>query len=95
VESRGYSVVREYVGHGIGRALHEDPQIPNYGIPGRGMMLRTGMVIAIEPMVNIGTWKTEVLEDQWTVITQDRSLSAHCEHTMIVKDDSAEVLTVH
>jgi methionyl aminopeptidase len=93
-EGLGYSVVREYVGHGIGRALHEDPAVPNYGIPGRGMVLREGMAIAIEPMLNIGTWKTEVLEDNWTVVTADRKLSAHFEHTMIVTKDGVELTTV-
>ena len=94
VESRGYSVVREYVGHGIGRALHEDPQIPNYGTPGRGLPLKAGMAIAIEPMVNVGTWRTQLLDDQWTVVTQDQSLSSHFEHTMMVTEEGAEVLTV-
>ena len=93
-ESRGYGVVREYVGHGIGRALHEDPQIPNYGVSGKGFTLKSGMAIAIEPMLNVGTWRTKVLEDQWTVISEDRSLSAHFEHSMIVTDGNAEILTV-
>jgi methionyl aminopeptidase len=93
-EARGYSVVREYVGHGIGRRLHEDPSVPNYGIPGRGLPLRTGMAIAIEPMVNIGTRHTEVLSDEWTVVTADGELSAHFEHTMLVTDTGVEVLTV-
>ena len=92
-EARGYGVVREYVGHGIGRALHEDPQIPNYGEKGKGFTLKKGMAIAIEPMLNIGTWRTKVLEDQWTVVSQDRSLSAHFEHSMIVTDGEAEILT--
>ncbi len=93
VEEMGYSVVREYVGHGIGKALHEEPQIPNYGHPGRGTMLRKGMVIAIEPMVNIGGWQTKVLEDNWTVVTADGSLSAHFEDTLAITDGDAEVLT--
>jgi len=93
-EERGYSVVREYVGHGIGRALHEDPAVPNFGAAGRGLALRSGMAIAIEPMLNVGTWQTEVLEDEWTVVTADRSLSAHFEHTMVVTDAGVEVLTV-
>ncbi len=93
-EVRGYGVVREYVGHGIGRALHEDPQIPNYGEKGKGFTLKKGMAIAIEPMLNIGTWRTKVLEDQWTVISEDRSLSAHFEHSMIVTDGEAEILTI-
>ena len=92
-ESHGYSVVREYVGHGIGRALHEEPQVPNYGVQGRGLQLREGMVLAIEPMVNIGTWQTRVLSDQWTVVTEDGSLSAHFEHTVFVGSNGPEVLT--
>jgi methionyl aminopeptidase len=90
----GFEVVREYVGHGIGRSLHEDPQIPNYGPPGRGPELRPGLVVAIEPMVNLGGWETRVLADNWTVVTEDGSLSAHFEHTIAVTDDGAEVLTV-
>jgi methionyl aminopeptidase len=82
------------VGHGIGRALHEDPAVPNFGAAGRGLALRSGMAIAIEPMLNVGTWQTEVLEDEWTVVTADRSLSAHFEHTMVVTDAGVEVLTV-
>ena len=93
VENMGYSVVREYVGHGIGKALHEEPQIPNYGSPGKGPMLRKGMVIAIEPMVNIGGWQTRVLEDNWTVVTADGSLSAHFENTLAITEGDAEVLT--
>jgi methionyl aminopeptidase len=90
----GYSVVREYVGHGIGTAMHEEPQIPNYGPGGRGVKLRPGYVLAIEPMVNIGCADTEILDDGWTVITKDRSHSAHFEHTIAVTDDGPEVLTV-
>jgi methionyl aminopeptidase len=93
VEGAGFTVVREYVGHGIGRNLHEDPQIPNYGPPGRGPELKTGLVIAIEPMVNMGGWETRVLADDWTVVTADGSLSAHFEHTVAVTDDGPEVLT--
>ncbi len=93
VEARGYSVVREYVGHGIGRALHEEPQVPNYGAPGRGLLLRPGMVIAIEPMVNVGDWRTRLLEDQWTVVTADGSLSAHFEDTVAITENGPEVLT--
>ena len=89
----GFQVVREYVGHGIGRAMHEDPQIPNYGDPGRGPELRPGLVIAIEPMVNVGDWRTRVLADGWTVVTDDGSLSAHFEHTVAVTEDGHEVLT--
>jgi methionyl aminopeptidase len=93
VEGAGFSVVREYVGHGIGRALHEDPQIPNYGEPGRGPLIRQGLVVAVEPMVNVGDWPTRVLADQWTVVTADGSLSAHFEHTIAVTDRGPEVLT--
>jgi methionyl aminopeptidase len=89
----GFEVVREYVGHGIGRNLHEDPQIPNYGDPGRGPELRAGLVIAVEPMVNLGGWETRLLADHWTVVTDDGSLSAHFEHTIAVTVDGAEVLT--
>ena len=92
-EDRGYSIVREYVGHGVGRFLHEEPQVPNYGPAGRGALLRQGMTIAIEPMVNIGGWKTRLLDDQWTVVTADESLSAHFEHTIAITDGQPEVLT--
>ena len=92
-EGLGYSVVREYVGHGVGRFLHEEPQIPNYGPAGKGTLLRTGMTIAIEPMVNIGGWQTRLLDDQWTVVTADGTLSAHFEHTIAITDGEAEVLT--
>ncbi|MDE2802400.1 MAG: M24 family metallopeptidase, partial [Chloroflexota bacterium] len=92
-EDLGYGVVREYVGHGIGRRLHEEPQVPNYGVAGRGQMLRAGMAIAIEPMLNVGTWRTRTLEDGWTVVTADGRLSAHFEHTMAVGEDGAEVMT--
>jgi methionyl aminopeptidase len=93
-ESEGYSVVREYVGHGVGRQMHEDPQIPNYGSPQSGPVLREGMVIAIEPMVNIGDWRTKRDDDNWTVRTVDGSLSAHFEHTLAITDGEAEVLTL-
>ena len=93
VEGAGLSVVREYVGHGIGRSLHEDPPIPNYGPPGRGVELRPGLVVAVEPMVNIGGWETRLLADEWTVVTADGSLSAHFEHTIAVTEDGPEVLT--
>jgi methionyl aminopeptidase len=93
VEGAGFSVVREYVGHGVGRNLHEDPQIPNYGPPGRGPEMRPGLVIAVEPMVNVGDWPTRVLADDWTVVTEDGSLSAHFEHTIAVTEDGHEVLT--
>ena len=92
-ESLGYNVVRQYVGHGIGRALHEDPQIPNYGSPGRGPVLRDGMAIAIEPMLNLGTWQTRQLDDGWTVVTADGRLSAHFEDTVVITDTGVEVLT--
>jgi methionyl aminopeptidase len=93
VEGAGFSVVREYVGHGVGRALHEDPQIPNYGDPGRGPLIRPGLVVAVEPMVNVGDWPTNALPDNWTVVTADGSLSAHFEHTIAVTDSGPEVLT--
>jgi len=93
VESRGFSVVREYTGHGIGRELHEDPQIPNFGPPGYGPVLRKGMTVAIEPMVNIGGWQTKVKNNHWTVVTADGSLSAHFEKTIAITDGEAEVLT--
>jgi methionyl aminopeptidase len=94
-EARGYGVVREFVGHGVGRFLHEDPQVPNYGEPGKGHLLRPGMCIAIEPMLNIGDWHTRILDDQWTVITADGSLSSHFEHTIAITQDGPKVLTVH
>jgi len=93
VEGAGFTVVREYVGHGIGRSMHEDPPIPNFGLPGRGPELRPGLVVAIEPMVNAGGWETRVLADDWTVVTADGSLSAHFEHTIAVTDEGHEVLT--
>ena len=92
-ESAGFSVVREYVGHGVGAQLHEDLQIPNYGPAGRGPVLEEGMTIALEPMVNAGDWRTEILSDDWTVVTADRSLSAHYEHTIAITGGEAEVLT--
>ena len=92
-EDRGYGVVRQYVGHGIGRALHEDPQVPNYGEQGKGLQLREGMTIAIEPMLNLGTWKTQVEDDGWTVVTADGSLSAHFEDTVAITNNGPEVLT--
>jgi methionyl aminopeptidase len=93
-EAHGYGVVREYVGHGVGRQMHEDPQVPNYGAAGQGPRLRKGMVIAIEPMVNLGDWRTRRLPDNWTVATRDGSLSAHFEHTLAITDGEAEVLTL-
>ncbi|MEK7778249.1 MAG: M24 family metallopeptidase, partial [Chloroflexota bacterium] len=92
-EGRGYGVVREYVGHGVGRALHEEPSIPNFGEPGKGPLLRPGMVIAIEPMLNVGGWRTRVLEDEWTVVTADGTLSAHFEHTIAITEEGPQVLT--
>lgn len=94
IEAAGFSVVREYVGHGIGSDLHEEPQIPNYGIPDRGPRLKPGMVLAIEPMVNIGERYVRTLEDKWTVVTQDRSWCAHFEHTVAVTSDGYEILTL-
>lgn len=93
VEAHNFAVVREYTGHGIGRKMHEDPRILNYGEPGKGMRLRPGMVFAMEPMVNVGDWKTEVLEDKWTVVTADRKPSAHFEHTVALTEDGPEILT--
>jgi len=92
-EGAGFSVVREYVGHGIGRALHEDPPVPNYGKPGTGLKLEPGLVIAIEPMVNVGTFETRLLADGWTVVTADGALSAHFEHTIAITENGPEVLT--
>jgi methionyl aminopeptidase len=92
-ESRGYSVVREYSGHGIGREMHEDPLIPNFGEAGTGPVLKKGMTIAIEPMINVGDWRTKVAANRWTVSTVDGSLSAHFEHTIAVTNGAAEVLT--
>lgn len=93
VEAAGFSVVREFVGHGIGRSLHEDPQIPNYGKPGFGPKLKAGMVLAIEPMVNAGTHHVQVLDDGWTAVTQDGRPSAHFEHSVAVTEAGAEILT--
>lgn len=93
-ESRGYSVVREYTGHGIGREMHEEPQIPNFGLPGTGPVLKRGMTLALEPMVNIGDWHTKLGDDHWTVLTADGSLSAHFEHTIAITDAGPEVLTI-
>jgi methionyl aminopeptidase len=93
VEAEGFSVVRDFVGHGIGAHMHEDPQVPNYGEVGRGMKLRKGMVIAIEPMVNAGKPEVKVLEDGWTAVTTDGSMSAHFEHSVAVTDIGAKILT--
>ncbi len=92
-EERGYSIVREFVGHGIGKNLHEDPQIPNYGPPGKGPLLKPGMTLAIEPMVNRGRKEVKVLSDQWTAVTVDQSLSAHFEHTVLITEDKPILLT--
>jgi methionyl aminopeptidase len=94
VESHGFSVVRDFVGHGIGRNLHEDPQVPNFGTPHQGPRLRPGMVLAIEPMVNVGRWEVKVLPDGWTVTTADKRLSAHFEHTIAIMDKEADILSL-
>jgi methionyl aminopeptidase len=93
-EGAGFSVVREYVGHGIGRAMHEEPQVPNYGDPGKGIKLKVGHVLAVEPMVNLGSAETRLNDDGWTVVTADGRLSAHFEHSIAVTEDGPEVLTV-
>lgn len=93
VEKHGYSVVREYVGHGIGRQMHEEPQVPNWGTPGRGMLLKEGMALALEPMVNAGKADVRVLKDDWTVVTQDGEWSAHFEHTVALTGNGPEILT--
>jgi methionyl aminopeptidase len=93
VESAGFSVVRDFVGHGIGRSLHEDPQIPNYGIRGRGIELKPGMVLAIEPMVNEGSYEVQILPDGWTVVTKDGKLSAHFEHSVAVTENGPDILS--
>jgi methionyl aminopeptidase len=93
VEALGYSVVRSFVGHGIGQRMHEDPPVPNYGSPGRGLRLKPGLVLAIEPMVNAGEPEVEVLEDRWTAVTKDRSLSAHFEHSVVITDGEPLVLS--
>ncbi len=92
-EGHGYSVVREYVGHGIGRRMHEDPQIPNYGTPGKGTKIKSGYVFAVEPMVNVGTHQTKTLKDGWTVVTLDGQPSAHVEHTIAITEEGPEVFT--
>ena len=93
-EAHGYSIVRDYVGHGIGRKMHEDPQIPNYGKPGHGPKIRTGYVFAVEPMLNLGTFHTKVLADGWTVVTLDGRPSAHVEHTIAITENGPEVFTM-
>jgi methionyl aminopeptidase len=92
-ESRGYAVVREYMGHEIGREMHEPLQVPNFGVAGRGVLLRSGMTLALEPMLNVGVWHTRVLKDEWTVVTEDGKLSAHFEHTVAIHDGEPEILT--
>ena len=94
VEARGYSVVRDFVGHGVGAKMHEDPSVPNYGTPGRGVRLLPGMTIAIEPMINIGTWEVEWLDDDWTVVTKDHSLSAHYENTVLITKGEPVLLSL-
>ena len=94
VEKHGFSVVKVFVGHGVGRKLHEEPQIPNYGKPGRGIRLQDGMVLALEPMVNTGKDRVRILKDGWTAVTEDGSLSAHFEHSIVIRNGNAEVLSV-
>ena len=94
VEARSYSVVRDFVGHGVGAKLHEDPSVPNYGTPGRGVRLVPGMTIAIEPMVNEGTFEVRVLDDEWTTVTKDGKLSAHFEHTVAITPNGPQIMTL-
>jgi len=94
VESRGFSVIRSFVGHGIGHALHEEPQVPNFGLPGRGPKIREGLTLAIEPMISAGGWQEEIREDGWTAVTKDRSLSAHFEHTIALTTRGVEILSL-
>lgn len=94
VESQGFSVIRSFVGHGIGFSLHEEPQVPNFGSPGRGPKLKPGIVLAIEPMIAIGNWEVEILSDNWTAVTKDRSLSAHYEHTVALTQNGVEILSL-
>jgi methionyl aminopeptidase len=94
VESQGFSVIRQFVGHGIGRALHEEPQVPNFGVPGRGPKIRPGLTLAIEPMIAAGGPEVEILEDGWTAITRDRRLAAHYEHTVAMTENGPEILSV-
>ena len=93
VEENGYGVVREFTGHGVGRKLHEDPSIPNYGAEGMGPLLRVGMTLAIEPMVTMGNYRVKILDDDWTTVTVDGSDSAHYEHTIVITEDGYEILT--
>ena len=94
IRPHGFGIVRQYVGHGIGRALHERPSVPNYGKPNTGDLIKPGMCLAIEPMVTLGTWKTKLLDDFWTVVTADGSLAAHFEHTIAITPSGTEILTV-
>ena len=94
VESNGFSVVRSFVGHGVGAQLHEEPEVPNFGAPGRGPRMLPGMTLAIEPMVNVGTYEVEILRDKWTTVTADGKLSAHYENTVLITDGEPEILTV-
>jgi len=94
VESRGFSIIRSFVGHGIGLSLHEEPQVPNFGLPGRGPKIKRGLVLALEPMISMGDWKVEILTDNWTAVTQDRSLSAHHEHTVALTQNGVEILSL-
>ncbi len=93
VEKNGFSIVRQFVGHGIGKNLHEEPEIPNFGQPHRGEVIKPGMVLAIEPMVNMGGWESEILDNGWTAVTRDRSLSAHFEHTVAITEKGPEIIT--
>jgi methionyl aminopeptidase len=93
VESQGFGVIRSFVGHGIGRTLHEEPQVPNFGLPGRGPKVRAGLTLALEPMIAAGDWEVEVLEDGWTAVTRDRSLAAHYEHTVALTENGVEILS--
>jgi methionyl aminopeptidase len=95
VEKNGFSVVRQFVGHGIGYNLHEEPEVPNFGRPGEGPLLKNGMVLAIEPMINMGTWESEMLSNGWTAVTKDRLPSAHFEHTVAITDNGPEILTLN
>ena len=92
-ESEGYGVVRELVGHGIGKAMHEDPSVPNFGKKGKGERLRSGMTLAVEPMVTMGSYKVKTLNDGWTIVTADKSLAAHFEHDIVVREGKAEILS--
>ncbi|MDH7576132.1 MAG: type I methionyl aminopeptidase, partial [Candidatus Saccharicenans sp.] len=94
VEGAGFSVIRAFVGHGIGRSLHEEPQLPNFGLPGHGPKLKKGLTLAIEPMIAAGHWEVEVMNDGWTAVTRDRSLSAHYEHTVALTDRGVEILSL-